>query len=408
MPFPHAPHAGARALRRTFGRRGRSAGVALAAKPPSAAKLKGLIAPAIAAVRRGDPGAAFTAYDEFLRALEVYGTRTGEAVRVVSPWAHTLTDDQIQSYNQWLGTYLLPIRSRLQRAAHPRPGEMARLEDIEWDLWQVREGFVDWITPFFRDESDEFAHDPFKIVLTTSAVSEEGGRSALAEAMETLDLAAAKIRPKFPKVLYGKVYVVRGLKGNEAGSYVPARDSINLRLYVHPDRTSAMSLIHEFGHRYHTRFLDGDQRARFIRLSTEGDYEVYRFSLGERRALVDEYIALLKRHRREDYPENPLSKDAKIWFHNYPRAEWRTKVVPLLQRFRDEGDDSVEGPLREALGMYWLGGSPAVETNKETREPVSASFYGATSWEENFAESFLHFVIGKALPAPLQRFMEAL
>lgn len=368
-------------------------------------KLPALVDVTLHAVERGDYDDAHRKYDQFLKAIGVFGGR------IVSEWAHNLTEQQISEYNRWLQE-ILSIRDRLRDAARPQPGEQPRLGDIEWDLGIIKHNFVEWVEPFFRDEDDEFAHGPFKVLLSDDA------RDGLDEALKTLDLAAAKIKPKFPKVLYGKVFITRGLKGgtyavapSRAGSYVAARDSINLSLYATADRDSVMTLIHEFGHRYHTRFLHGDQREKFIQLSTEGDYEVHHFPMSERRKLVDEYVNLLLKHRIGEYPTDALSDRAEVWFRNYPRDEWKEKVVPHIRAFRDDQDDSVETDLREGLGMYWLDGNVRVETNNDPRrprQPLAASAYGATSWEENFAECFLHFCIGRELPEPLQKFMAAL
>jgi hypothetical protein len=365
--------------------------------------LPGLIDEALKEVKAEKYPEAFEAFDKFLKALGIFGTISGDGLRVVSEWAHNMNSEQRDAYNRWLSEFS-SIRERLRRTVDPRTkSEVPRMGDIEWDLGSVRHDFIEWVEPFFRDEDDEFTHGPFKIILT------EDARDGLEESMKTLDLASAKIRSsKFDKVLYGKVFVTRGVKDNKAGSYVPARDSINLSLYAIPDRDSVMTLIHEFGHRYHTRFLDHEARQKFIRLSEEGDYEVFYFNLGERKKLADEYIALLLKHRIGEFPTKALSDEGERWFHNYPRDEWKTKVVPFIRKFRDDADDTVEEQLREALGKFWLGGNVEVESNKDHRTPLYASPYGSTNWTENFAECFLHYIIGKALPPPLQKFMDSL
>lgn len=358
-------------------------------------------------VEREHYEAAFEAFDKFLRTIGIYGARSSDSVRITSPWAQNLDSAEIRKYQEYLRE-MLSIRERLREAAFPLPGEAPQLGDIEWDIGQIQHDFVEWVEPHFRDEEDEFSHGPFKILLANDA------RDGLEEAIKTLDLAAHKVKPKFPKVLYGKVYVTRGLKSGphhdaqRAGSYVAANDSINLSLYAIPDRDSVMTLIHEFGHRYESRFLGYEKRNKFKELSEVGDFEEHTFPLSERRKLVDEFMERVHRHRREDFSLNVLSDRAELWFSNYPREEFKRKVAPLLRAYRDDKDDRVEEKLREALGMYWLGGSARVETNQMNRRPLSASPYGATSWSENFAESFLHYVIGKELPEPLQRFMEQL
>lgn len=367
-------------------------------------KLPGMVKDVIDAVHRERYEDAYEKYDKFLRAIGIKGAPKGDTIRVESEWSFNMTPSERHDYDKWLKD-LVDIRRVLQRAAYLPPGEMPQVGDVEWDLGIIQHNFIAWVEPFFRDSDDEFKHGPFQVILADDA------KQGLDEALKTLDLATAKIASKFAKVLYGKVFVTRGLKGgtyaappSRAGSYVAATDSINLSLYAVPDRDSVMTLIHEFGHRYHTRFLSGEDREKFIQLSTVGDFETLHFPLAERKQLVDEYIERQRHIRDDDAPARELSERGKLFFYNYPRDAWKAKAGPLLTRFQN-GDDAVEEKLREALGMYQYGGNLSVETNAMTREPLSASPYGATGWQENFAECFLHFCVGKALPPPLQKFM---
>jgi hypothetical protein len=273
-----------------------------------------------------------------------------------------------------------------------------------------------WVESVMREQEDEFTHGPFKILLMANA------SDGLDEALKTLDAAADKVRSKFPGVLYGKVYVRSGLKqkgtfdpapqsgGLVAGSYVAAGDFINLSLYATPDRNSVMTLIHEFGHRYHTRFLHGDAREKFIQLSTVGDVQEEFFSLSERRQIADEYLALFREHQKENYPDPDsfLSKRTQLFVNNFPRDEYRSKVAPLVRQFRDDKDNSVEAALRDALARAQFGGNLRVVLDEAKLQPQYASMYGMMSWQENFAEAFLAFVLGKALPKPIERFMVSL
>lgn len=375
----------------------------------AAQRLPGMVKDVINDVEHEKYEEAYEKYHKFLAALGIRSALKGDTVRIQSEWAHNMSPSDQSDYDRWLDE-LMNIRKRLQKAAYLRPGEMPQLGDIEWDLGLIQHNFVEWVTPFFRDDSDEFAHGPFKVILAPDA------HDGMEEALKTLDMAAAKIKSKFAKVLYGKVYVTRGLKGgtyatapSRAGSYVAATDIINLSLYATADRDSVMTLIHEFGHRYHTRFLSGEAREKFITLSTVGAYETYKFPLAERHKLADEYLEMLRKHRVGEFPEGGGYSDrAKLFFHNYDRGEWKAKVVPLVRRFRDDNDDNVEEELRAALGMFQYGGALSVETNQQGRHPLSASPYGATNWEENFAECFLHVCIGKSLPEPLEKFMDSL
>jgi hypothetical protein len=267
-----------------------------------------------------------------------------------------------------------------------------------------------------RDDSDSFTHGPFKIIPLKGVVS-------TTEAVEALDKAMALIERKFREVLYGKVYVRKDLRPSGtydarpgggamiAGSYNDSSDTITLSMYALPNRDSVMTLIHEFGHRYHTRFLKGDAREKFIQLSTVGDVQEDFFRLSEREGFADEWIARSRGFRDDETFGNGgpvyLSERANTFFKGFPRDEYRAKVIPLSRRF-DDGDESVVPALREALARSQFGGNLRVVQDEDNLAPVYASDYGSTSWEENFAESFLAFVLGKALPEPLQHFMASL
>lgn len=266
-------------------------------------KLEKLLDEALRHVGRGSYGPAYDAYNKFLREIGIFGAVSSSHVRVVSEWAHNMMPGERGRYERWVKD-MLDVRERLRSQVFGTGGDVG---DIEWDLGMIRYDFLEWVEPYFRDGADSFKHGPFQVILS------DGDRGGLEEALKTLDRASAKVKAKFPKVLYGKVYVTRGVKSSyhrgsdRAGSYVPDSDSINLSLYATPDRDSVMTLIHELGHRYHTKFLKYGSKEAFKRIHADGIY---------------------------------------------------------------------------------------------------ASPYGRTSWEENFAETFLHYVLGKPLPEMLQRFME--
>jgi hypothetical protein len=133
------------------------------------------------------------------------------------------------------------------------------------------------------------------------------------------------------------------------------------------------------------------------------------FTQAEREKAADEYMKLFEMHQREEYPDDPdtiLSPRSREFSERKPR-ELRRKEGVLLQRFRDEKDNSVWQALHDAIAMKNVSGDvefPAAEY----QSGVYASDYGETSWEENFAESFLAVVLGKPLPRALQQFMDSL
>jgi len=378
-------------------------------------KLPNLIDPVLRAVAKEDWKTANDKYHDFLRAIGIFASpAVADRARISSPWAHNFTPSQSAEYERWI-EQMMNIRDRLVRAAHPMPGEMPNPGDIEWDLGVIQHNFVEWVEPHFRDEDDEFKHGPFKVFLADDA------RDGLEEALKALDAASDKIRPKFPKVLYGKVFVTRGLKGgtydkapSRAGSYVDATDSINLSLYAVPDRDSIMTLIHEFGHRYHGRFLNYDLRQKFIQLSEVGDVQEKLYSKAERYKYADEYIERETIFREEDDKPNgvygrKLSREAEEYFKAFSkdRDYWKTNIIPFKRKYREDKDDSVLRKLRDGLAHADLHQFRVI-VNEDDLRPLAASPYGATKWEENFAECFLHFCIGKKLPDGLQNFMESL
>lgn len=363
-------------------------------------KLPALLDDAIELVRKEEYAEAFLAFDKFLKGLGIVGTASSDTLRLSGSWVMNLPPSEQSDLNQWMDK-ISPIRGQLRRAVDPRTrNEMLSFEDIEWDLGFLKHNFLPWVEPFFRDEADEFTHGPFKVVLM------HGAGDGLEEALKTLDAACDRIKRKsaLAPVLYGKVHIVRGIQGNKAGSYVEVNDTINLSLYATPQRDSVTTLIHEFGHRYHTRFMDKAKRDRFIRLSTEGDFEDLYFPVRDRQRYAEEYVEMLRRHRNEDFESGTYSDDAKSWFATFPREEFK-RVAPLIRQFRDDRDESVLPDLLNALGKLQFRGNLRAETNPDKRTPLSASAYGATSWSENFAESFLAYVMGWDLPAPLQKFL---
>lgn len=365
----------------------------------------------VAPLRAKRPEEALAALDQVLnKQLEVRVFPRREEYRVQTDWFHVLMPEDQNRYLGFVQT-LIAARSALLDPAHVDSSDihraLDRLEDAKEDQA--------WVEELMRSDEDMFKHGPFTIVLAPHV-----SRGAAEECISVLDEASAKVRARFPKVLYGKVIVRRDLKpkgsnepsphakGMVAGSYVEQRDFINLSLYATPERNSVMTLIHEFGHRFHTKFLDSDQRKRFQELTEVGDTQTEPFTLNERNQAADEYLTLFRRHREEDYPppDEVLSEKSQRWTEHFPRDEWKAKVAPLRRKFVDEKDESVADALHAAIAIANMPGTYRVVTNKPS--PLYASAYGSTSWTENFAESFLAVCMGKALPEGIQTFMDAL
>ena len=351
----------------------------------------------------------------FARKLGVSMAGTYEpATSVHTEWFGALDADDQRTFLSFIDL-LRPIAEvvwpRAIKFPHVPEFEMMRIEAIFRHLKEDLPG----IEEMRRDDTDAFKHGKFLIIPMK-------GITDTAEAVKTLDEVSGHIAGKFPDVLYGKVYVRKDVRrgsyesrpgggGLIAGAYQAATDTIMLSMYATPDRNSMMTLIHEFGHRYHTRFLHGDAREKFIKLYKEG--ETVAFTQEERKKAAEEYIDLFRHHRDEDYPEPStiLSPRTNEYAELYPREMWKKLVSPWRKRFVEEKDDSAESELRRGI-IYSVSSAPvefpAVPEHLGQEKGVFASEYGRTSWEENFAESFLAFVLGKALPAPLEKFMRLL
>jgi len=364
---------------------------------------KTVLGPGFALLRKlawsGDAKAFHSAAVEFLQTLGVHVGMNIDQVRFSADWIHTLDREEIKRFQDFTNSILTAVSE-----LNVRPGEGAS-ETLR--MLDVAERDLPWVESLTRDESDVIPHGKFKVIIAQGTSPDR-----LADALATLDKVSEIVGRKFPNVLYGKVFIIKGILKGEggsqtAGSYIGSKDIINLSIYSKPDRDSLKTLIHELGHRYENRFLHGDERERFIKLSTEGDVKTYFFPLAERRGIAKDFVANQRGLRDPDYMPEPAEGRAHTWFELYPRDDFKAKVVPLIRKFRDEGDDSAEEELAAAAGMFHFGGNLKVEDRRDVY-PLEASPYGGTSWGENFAESFLHFVIGKALPGPLQEFMATL
>jgi hypothetical protein len=332
-----------------------------------------------------------------------------ERQSVRSPWLSGADNDDKEFFLEWL-RMLQNVFTDVYTQSH-NPGDFP--VDDRMDAW-FRSLYEDLprVQELMRDESDEFKHGPFKIIPLK-------GVHDTTEAVATLDKASDLIRRKFPQVLYGKVFIRKDLRpkgtydprpgsgGMVAGAYAHATDTITLSMYATPERNSLMTLIHEFGHRYGERLLKGDKRDKFRQLHDKG--EMITFTPAERQKAADEWMRLFEFHQREEYPEDTdqfLSPKTREYSEAMPR-ELKRKESPLVRRFRDEKDNSVWKALHDTIALAHVSGDVEFPA-REHQGGVFASDYGQESWEENFAESFLATVIGKALPAPLQKFMDSL
>lgn len=340
----------------------------------------------------------------------------GDRLSIRTEWLHGLDDEDKQRFLDFAGMYQNVFNEVYAVTHHP---EYYKTIDDRTHTWiQNLYDELPAIQEMMRDDSDAYTHGKFKIIPLK-------GVTDTREAVECLDKASELVHRKFPEVLYGKVYVRKDLRpkgthdprpgsgGMVAGAYTDATDIITLSMYATPERNSVMTLIHEFGHRYCGKFLKGEKRSKFIKLSTEG--ETVTFTPAERQKAADEYMKLFEQHQKEEYPDPDeyLSESTREYDRLKPRDLKRETEGRLLAQFRDEKDNSVWQKLHDAIALKNIPGDvefPAEPQDIYGRSKgVYASDYGREGgWEENFAESFLHFVIGKELPKALQAFMESL
>jgi hypothetical protein len=320
----------------------------------------------------------------------------GDTFRIHSEWIHNLSkpdQDRVLDFAHTLANIDQEIQAGLN------PGLPRR--EVMWLEAQFRNAREDmrWLNEVMRDESDAIKVESFTVYLMGSLAQAEG-------AIDTLKKASDLIRPKFPKVLYGKVYVREGLNGNKAGSYVTATDTINLSMYARPDRNSVDTLIHEFGHRFEERFLGHERRKEFIQLYEVGDLKPVAFTHEQRLKAAEAMLSRWRKQRDDpNYDWETIDEADREWLDVYPRERYKHYVIPLKKEF--DAGEPVDKELLKALGRLGESGDVVVPTETNPT-PLYASDYGSTSWKENFAESFLHFITHRALPEGLQRFMSSL
>lgn len=207
--------------------------------------------------------------------------------------------------------------------------------------------------------------------------------------LEALDAAIAAVRSKFPKVLYGKVFLSTHLGGKTAARYMYNDDTVHLSVKARKRFDDVYSLIHELGHRYDHKFLKDELRKRFWALSTQKVYEKLQFDAKLREQVADEAVSLAKARAQGRPVPNP-SPELVAWLKspdgpNNPR-ELTTKFLNL-QITEKELHDGMKGTK-----------DSEVTTEKVLHGPLSVTTYGATSPTENFAEAFAHFILGKSMP----------
>lgn len=233
------------------------------------------------------------------------------------------------------------------------------------------------------DQEREIHHGPF-IVVPVPGVT----KAAVDAALEALDAAAEKIRPKFPQVLYGKVFLANHLAKNTSAHYVYSSDSLSLNVKASRRFDDIYTICHEFGHRYDHKFLEKSLKNKFWALSTRKQYEFIQFDEKLRDKVADEVVFLAKQ-RAIGKPLPKMSPELEAWLKS---PDGPTNIKRYIGEFLTYTID--EAKLHAAA----KGKKDAlVTTGKVLQEPLAVTSYGATNPTENFAEAFAHYVLGKAL-----------
>jgi hypothetical protein len=233
------------------------------------------------------------------------------------------------------------------------------------------------------DKEREIQHGPFLVIPVPGITKKQ-----LDTSLSALDSAAAKIRLKFPKVLYGRVFLATSLSRKTAAHYVHTDDTVHLSVNARKRFDDIYTLIHELGHRFDYKFLESQLRNKFWGLSTKREHEVIHFDAKLRDQVADEVVDLAKT-RALGHPLPKMSPELETWL--------RSVDGPL--NIKRDMADYLAGKIDESKLHATAKGSKDADvmTDKVIREPLAVTPYGATNVRENFAEAFAHYVLGMDL-----------
>ena len=272
-------------------------------------------------------------------------------------------------------------------------------DDVGWNLRMVAND-VTKLESAFQAPNNEIKHGPFTLVKMKGVTAK-----ALDESIVALDTAAKFLSRKFPQVVYGKVFVSPKLSGTNAmAKYTEVDDVVYLSVKARGIYGDVHDIVHEFGHRYFSKFwLDKSAREVFRKLSLDTVYEVISYPPDVKQSLAKELLSTV-RARKGGKPLPPTS------------ASFDTYLGYILggpdgRDLMDASKAAVAGGPKEAKSMVdlFIRVVPdKVTTDKVLSKPLAVTPYGGTSWTENFAEAFAHYVLGKPLPVEIQAIMDAL
>jgi hypothetical protein len=365
---------------------------------------KRLLAPALKMVlpdlQGGDVEVALKAVDAFWSQLGVserpgdYGTVTS----IEADWYYALGSREKSRFGDML-RMVQRLRSSLvfARTKGVTPGLIQSFEEV------VKEAA--WVEKVIRsDDEDSFAHGDFSIY-SMRGVS----RKALEPCLAALDEAAAKLRPKFPEVLYGKVFIKKPKK--PMGMYVDSNDTFSLSVAATADNFTLHAIVHELGHRWFYKFWKNrEQKLEFGRLSTTPEYESINFDKVTRAKLADEWVSNARLMREPG--SKPTQSDLLTQWIDYRMKKGLTELRALARKFVYDKDDNAEKPIWDLIALP-SESDISVKTGKVIREALTvtayaASYQGEQRVIENFAEAFAHYVLSKPLAPEIAAIMASL
>ncbi len=242
------------------------------------------------------------------------------------------------------------------------------------------------------DSEKEFSHGPFTVV-PMDGVS----KAKMAEALEALDQAVAKVKPHFPEVLYGKVFFSNHLKKGVAAMYIYTEDKLYVNVLAKKRFSDMYTILHELGHRYDFQLLDKDLKREFWALSTRKEFERATYDEKLREQMGEEALAFVKA-RKAGSPLPKMSPQLEMWLRwAVLTPDPKTLTTNFISGFIS-GKDFQEG-IKGKKDQSFM-------TTNLLHGPLSVTPYGATKPMENFAESFAHYVLGMDQPQELASIIE--
>lgn len=237
------------------------------------------------------------------------------------------------------------------------------------------------------DQDQEIKHGQF-IVIPDAGLT----KKQLDGALSALDEAASKIHPKFPQILYGKVFLTSHLKKNTAAWYSEDSDTLAINVKTAKRVNDVFTIIHELGHRHYFKFLGKANKDKFWNLSTRKIYDTVKFDAKLRKQLADEAVSMATQRIR-GLPVPKMSDLLELWLKSRNPIGDIPKTVTKFLNLQISGDD-----LHKAV----MGkGDAEVMSDKLLHGPLHVTQYGATSPKENYADGFAHFLLGMDMPSEL-------